>query len=175
MDVLAAKTISAVCFALFLRKAALKSRIICLVFMQERLMSEQKHLSHEQIAHEAWAELVRESPRAAELMHHLSAQIGDNNAVVISQQALAVLMNRSTDTVKRALKLLEARNWIEIRQVGERGTVNAYVLNCRVAWSKPRDGIRYSKFSATVVASSIEQSDEALLGIEPPLMYLPTR
>src|SRR3546814_6297989 len=34
-------------------------------------------------------------------------------------------------------------NWIEVRRIGENGTVNAYVLNDRVVWSGPRVGLRY--------------------------------
>lgn len=128
----------------------------------------------ERAAHEAWAALLRDSPRAAEVMHLLVARVGPHNAVVISQQTLATLMNRSTDTVKRALNVLKAGNWVEVRQIGDRGTVNAYVLNDRVVWSGSRDGIRHSLFSATVVASSVEQPDKDTLGKQPPLRQLPT-
>ena len=43
------------------------------------------------------------------------------------------------------------------------GTVNAYVVNDRVAWGQPRDQLRLSVFSAAVVADQADQ-DEALLG-----------
>jgi len=63
---------------------------------------------------------------------------------------------------------------LEIRQIGERGTVNAYVLNDRVVWSGPREGIRYSLFSAAVVVSDYEQPDQAELGQKPALRRLPS-
>lgn len=114
----------------------------------------------ERAAHEAWAELLRNSPRAAEMLHLLVARVGEHNAVVISQKTLSELMGRNRRTVIRATKDLVDGNWIQVRQVGERGTVNAYIINDRVAWSGKRDGIRYSLFSAAVVVSDREQPQE---------------
>jgi biotin operon repressor len=125
-------------------------------------------------AHEDWAVLLRDHPAAAQLMHLLVARVGDHNAVVISQNTLASLMGKSRDTVKRAVATLRERKWVEIRQIGERGTVNAYVLNDRVVWSGPREGIRYSLFSATVITADNEQPDRHELGDLPPLRQLPS-
>src|SRR3546814_15859217 len=61
----------------------------------------------------------------------------------------------------------------EVRRIGENGTVNAYVLNDRVVWSGPREGLRYSLFSATVVVSDSEQPDRDTLGKQEPLRRLP--
>jgi hypothetical protein len=118
--------------------------------------------------------LLRRSPRAAELLHLLVARVGENNAVVISQKTLASLMGRHVNTVATAVKDLVSGQWIEIRQVGDRGTVNAYVLNDRVVWSGPREGIRYSLFSATVIVSDQEQPDRDELGHQGALRTLPT-
>ena len=127
----------------------------------------------ERAAHEAWAALLRQSPRAAELLHLLVARVGEHNAVVVSQQTLAGLMGRSINTVKTALGVLKAGRWIEVRQIGDRGTVNAYVLNRNVVWSGPRDGIRYALFSAAVVVSDQEQPDKDFLDQGEPLRALP--
>lgn len=128
----------------------------------------------EKAAHEAWAMLIIKSPKAATLMHILTSKVGENNAVVISHKILAKLMMvKSVTTVKQAIKVLEAGNWIEVRQVGERGTVNAYVLNDRVAWTQPRENLRYSLFSATVIISDDEQPDRSELGAQQPLRRLP--
>ena len=128
----------------------------------------------ERAAHEAWAALLRQNPRAAEMLHLLVARIGDHNAVVISQKTLAELMGRSTRTIRRATKDLVEGRWIEVRQIGETGTVNAYVINDRVAWATGRDGLRYSLFSAAVVLSASEQPDEDDLGAQEPLRELPS-
>lgn len=48
------------------------------------------------------------------------------------------MMVRSIITVKQAIKVLEAWNWIEIRQVEELGTVNVYVyvIKDRAVWTQ---------------------------------------
>lgn len=107
-------------------------------------------------------------------MHLLVARVGEHNAVVVSQETLANLMGRSRRTVIRAAADLAAANWIEIRQIGKAGTVNAYIINDRVAWVGPREGIRHSLFSAAVIVSSDEQPDTPELGQQKPLRRLPS-
>lgn len=131
-------------------------------------------LQTERAAHEAWAKLIAEAPKAAQLMHLLVARIGENNAVVISQKNLIRLMGASRPTVQRAVKKLRDDLWIEVRQIGDRGTTNAYVVNDRVAWLGRRDGIRYSLFSAAVVISDDEQPDAAELDRQEPLRQIPS-
>lgn len=128
----------------------------------------------ERKAHEAWAALIAKAPKAAQVMHILTSQVGENNAVIISQKNLMKLTGASRRTVQRALSVLQDDRWIEIRQVGQNGTVNAYVINDRVAWSGKRDGIRYSLFSATVVLSDDEQPDRDELGKQEDLRKLPS-
>jgi hypothetical protein len=106
-------------------------------------------------------------------MHLLAARVGEHNAVVISQKTLASLAGASRRGVQNALKVLERDCWLELRQIGERGTVNAHVINDRVVWSGPRDGLRYSKFSAVVIVSDEEQPDREDLGRQEPLHKLP--
>lgn len=127
----------------------------------------------ERKAHEAWAALIRKSPLAAQIMHVLTSQVGEGNAVVLSQKNLARLVRGSERGVRDAVKLLGKNNWIETRQVGGRGTVNAYIINDRVAWTGKRDGIRYSQFSANVIVSDDEQPDAATIGSQEPLRRLP--
>lgn len=131
----------------------------------------------ERAAHEAWAKLIATSPLAARVMHVFASRVGEHNAVVISQGTLATLLGAHRRSVTRAISLLERDRWIEVRQIGDRGTVNAYVLNDRVVWSGHRDGIRYSLFSAAVVVSADEQPDASELDRNNelrPLRRLPT-
>lgn len=128
----------------------------------------------EREAHEAWAALMRNSPRAAELLHLLVARMGEHNAVVASQKTLGSLMDRNPRTVRRAVKDLVAGNWIEVRQLGDTSSVNAYIINDRVAWQGKRENMRYTLFSAAVVVSSAEQPDQASLGAQEPLRELPS-
>ncbi|TJZ89015.1 helix-turn-helix domain-containing protein [Paracoccus gahaiensis] len=130
----------------------------------------------ERAAHEEWAQLIIRAPKAAAVMHILTARMGDNNAVVISQRELQDATGVSRPTVQRALNILRDENWIEIWQVGESGTVNAYVVNDRVAWHGSRDGIRRSLMSATLVLSEREQKGkEHLIGQDTPLKQVPTQ
>lgn len=117
----------------------------------------------ERKAHEAWANLIARKPRAAMLLHHLVAQMGHQNAVVVSQKTLSKLMGCGLRTVQYAIADLVAGKWIQVVKLNGPGTVSAYVVNARVAWGQPRDQLRLSVFSATVVAD-IEDQDEALLG-----------
>ena len=130
----------------------------------------------EREAHEEWAKLIGRAPKAAQLMHIITARLGEHNAVVISQKTLTELMGTSRRTVQRALTILADERWIEVRQIGENGTVNAYIINDRVAWTGKRDGIRYSLFSANIVISSQEQPDRAAVenDRQQPLRHIPS-
>jgi DNA-binding transcriptional regulator YhcF (GntR family) len=117
----------------------------------------------ERRAHEAWASLIAKSPTAAMVMHHLVARMGHQNAVVISQKTLAKLLGCHPDTVKRAVADLVRDRWVQVVQVGGRGTVNAYVVNDTVAWGQSRDQRpTLSVFSAQVVADAEDQTAAVL-------------
>lgn len=124
-------------------------------------------------AHEAWARLGTKYPAASALLHVLAANVGEKNSIVASHKVLAKLMGSSPSTVKRALKILEAGNWIEIAQIGANGTVNAYVLNSRVVWTEGRDKLRYSRLQAEVLLSEEEQPAGALDSDKEALHQLP--
>lgn len=127
----------------------------------------------ERAAHEAWMNLIAKSPVGAQVMHALTARLGDHNAVVISQVALARIIGRSERAVRTAIAVLRDDNWIEVRQLGNAATVNAYIVNDRVAWTGKRDGIRHSLFSATVIVSEEEQPDKNSLGRQAALRRVP--
>lgn len=124
-------------------------------------------------AHEAWARLGTKHPAASALLHVLAANVGDQNAIVASHKILARLMGASASTVKRALKTLSDGNWIEVHQIGASGTVNAYVLNSRVAWTEGRDRLRYARLKADVLLAEDEQDAGALDAPKTALYNLP--
>ena len=128
----------------------------------------------ERAAHEAWSSLIAKSPVAAQVMHILTANLGDHNAVVISQKTIAEMIGRSDRSVRTAIAMLRDENWIEVRQIGLSSTVNAYVVNDRVAWGAKRDGLRYSLFSAAVVVSESEQPDRDSLSMQASLRRVPS-
>lgn len=136
--------------------------------------SQSRWVQTDRATHEEWARLSVANPKAGALLHILAWRVGNQNAVVASHKTLAELLGvRSVTTIKTALAALVAGNWLEIRQIGENGTVNAYVLNDRVVWHGPREGLRYSLFSASVITRSSEQPDQADLGQQEPLRRLP--
>ena len=117
----------------------------------------------ERKAHEAWGRLTLKSPRAAAVMHHLIANMGHQNAVVIAQKTLAKLVGCSLRTVQYALADLERDSWIQAVQIGSNGTVNAYVVNSAVAWGESREHIgRLSVFHAAVIADAEDQRPDTL-------------
>lgn len=126
-------------------------------------------------AHEHWAQFLalRGATAASRVMHLLLARMGDHNAVVVSQKTLAALLQCDERTVRRAISMLRLHNWIDVRQIGDRGTVNAYVINDRLAWYGAREGARYSLFSATVIVSEAEQPDQNTIDDRKPLHRLP--
>lgn len=113
----------------------------------------------ERSAHEAWAQLAVRSPRASALLHVMIARMGNGNALVISQKTLASLMSCHERTVRRSVAELVEENWIQAIQIGQAGSVNAYVINSAVAWGQRRDELHMAVFTATVVASAEEQKD----------------
>jgi hypothetical protein len=117
----------------------------------------------ERKASEAWARLCVRKPSAAAVLHHLVANMGHQNAVVIPQKVLAKLIGVSDRTVRTAIADLVADKWISVVKLNGPGTVAAYVVNDRVAWGQRRDQLCLSVFSATIVADRDDQ-DEALLG-----------
>lgn len=119
------------------------------------------------------AALTISHPRASALLQVILSQLGRSNALVASQATLATLAKCTDRTIRRSLEILKVGNWIEVRQIGASGSVNAYIVNDRVAWVGARDGIRYSLFSATVLASEAEQPDRDQLGSQPPLEAIP--
>ena len=130
----------------------------------------------ERKAHEAWGQLTNRHPKAAAVMHYLVSNMGHQNAVVISQDTLADLVGVHRTTINRALQVLSDENWIQIVRFGARNTVNAYVINSNVAWGEKRDNIRFSVFSANVIASSKDQDAQTLSNRELrklPIIYPP--
>lgn len=117
----------------------------------------------ERKTHEAWAALIGKKPRAAQLMHHLVALMGPQNAVVISQKLLAQIMGVGIRTVSSAVADLIGDKWISVVKINGPGTVAAYVVNDQVAWGESRANLRLSVFSATVIADRGEQ-DQTMLG-----------
>lgn len=125
----------------------------------------------EREAHEGFSKLTLRKPTAAALLHRFIAQMGDQNAVVISQALLAEQLGVSDRTVRAAIATLSAEKWIQVVRIGK-GRECAYIVNDRVAWSGPREGLRRSLFRANIVVA--EEDQEPLTLEETPLRRIPT-
>lgn len=145
------------------------------------LATENKHktwVQTERAAHEAWGTLIATAPMAARLAHVLVAHMGDGNTVVASQTTLGELMAPPgknpvhRNSVRKAIQKLESERWIEVVQLGGKGGALAYRINDRIAWGEKRDKLRYSRFSAQVLASSSEQAKP--IEDRPALRQIPT-
>ena len=125
----------------------------------------------ERAALEQWSALIGRQPTAGQVLALLVANMGSQNAIVISQAVLAKLTGKSLATVKRALLTLQAERWIQAVALGK-GKEKAYVVNSRVAWGQPRKQLVLSKFDAAIVANRDDQ--DALALDEAPLRQIPT-
>lgn len=121
-----------------------------------------KWVQTERKAHEEWARLGIRKPIASAVLHKLVAAMGNQNAVVIGQKTLAALLGVHDRSISRAVSDLAAENWIQVVKIGK-GKEVCYLVNDRVAWGQPRDQLRLSVFSATIVANADDQ-DAVTLG-----------
>lgn len=119
---------------------------------------------------EGLAELVREAPKAAELIVQLirRMQPGAGGVVIASRETMRELLGSSMPSVDRALKVLIEGGWVQRIRVG--GTP-ALAINHRVAWIGPRGDLQHAVFGATVIASRSEQ--DALSLSPPPMKTVP--
>ena len=69
-------------------------------------------------SHEAWAQLTARKPAASAVLHLLSASIGNQNAVVVSQKTMAKILSVTDRTIRNAISDLEAGNWLQVVRIG---------------------------------------------------------
>lgn len=112
-------------------------------------------------SHEAWAQLTARKPAASAVLHLLSASVGNQNTVVVSQKTMAKILGFTDRTIRSAIAELEAGSWLQVIRIGA-GRECAYRLNDRVAWADKRDNLRLSRFSAEVIADAEDQSERTL-------------
>jgi hypothetical protein len=103
--------------------------------------------------------LGKRSPLAHSMLWLLIERMNKTNAIVISQKAMAELLDAHKGSISRAAKMLSDERWVQVVKIG---TSNAYVVNSQVIWrANNRNGKRYTVFNAEVIASESEQSDLA--------------
>lgn len=109
--------------------------------------------------------LMVESVSARRLLTVLIKGMDKGNALVISQERLQKETTFGASTIKRAIKLLRERRWIEVIKVGN---MNVYRVNSNVVWTSRADG-KHASFNATVVVDWDEQDAITKSGKTPQL------
>jgi len=123
----------------------------------------QPYVQTERAAHQAWGKMCVSRPAAGAIMHALCSVMDKRtNGVVITQKTLADWIGIHVNTVKSSINYLVEHNWIQRIQLGGRGTVNAYVINSRVAWADNRGKLPTASFHAQVIADRRDQDEKAL-------------
>lgn len=101
--------------------------------------------------------LAVKHPKAHAILYFLVDQMDQYNAVMCSYKVLEEVLEISTPTVTRNIKVLKDNGFI---QVLKSGTSNVYTINDSVYWKSWGNNRRYSKFPANVVLSATEQDKE---------------
>ena len=91
------------------------------------------------------------------------------NAVVVSQNTLAEILNYNKSTISRAVKVLRTENWVQVVSIG---SSFGYLVNNRVAWRDHSDK-KIGFFSAEVVVSASEQKESIEALESQPLRRIP--
>ena len=122
----------------------------------------QTFVQTERQAHIALAKLSAKHPSAGMIMNLLVGLMDRQCAVCIAHETLSKMLGVHRNTIKRGLGVLKKGRWIQQVQIGQRGTVNVYLVNSAVAWADRRDNLKLSRFHAVVIADADDQDEETL-------------
>jgi hypothetical protein len=111
--------------------------------------------------------LAMKHPTAMGVLVYLMGNMGRNNALAISQAALAKKVGATRSAVNRSVAILASHQFSEFINVGN---LCIYRVNARVAWQGNR-GERYAHFMADVIAFEDEQTKP--IEDSPPLKKVP--
>lgn len=100
--------------------------------------------------------LMSKSPIAYRIFKFLINGMDDYNAVICSYKVLQENFGISQDTVRRAIKILKEKKYIDVYKSG---TSNVYVINKNIVWSSWGTNFKYAKFGANIILSESEQEN----------------
>lgn len=101
--------------------------------------------------------LMSKSPIAYRIFKFLINGMDDYNAVICSYKVLQEHFNISQDTVRRAIKILKEKQYIEVYKSG---TSNVYAINKNIVWNSWGTNYDYAKFGANIILSETEQEEK---------------
>lgn len=99
--------------------------------------------------------MTRENPKALEVFWWVLERMDNDNAIVISQQALADSLKVSRMTIHRATEYLKNE---KILTILKSGNTSIYVLNSQIVWKNDAESKKYAHFSAKVYITAEEQN-----------------
>ena len=107
------------------------------------------------------ADLVKVNPIGAQILFWLFSKMDRlQNAAICSYTVLHEQLGYSRQSIAKAVKELEAAQWIAIERSGN---MSIYCVNERVAWQAANNQRHYARFSATVLLSSTEQKSDVTM------------
>lgn len=98
--------------------------------------------------------IVRENPKAAEMLFWLIEKMDERNALVVSQQAISEALQCHRNTIGNHTKYLTEIKAIDTLKTG---TTSVYLINKEIAWKSTPSNKIYAQFGATVYVSESEQ------------------
>lgn len=100
---------------------------------------------------------VAENPLAMKIYLLIIRKMNVKNALVASYQFFMDYFQTSRSSVKRAMKVLETEN---VLQVKRRGGLTLYLLNPNVVWKGKGNQVKYCEFESKIVFTEKEWSDD---------------
>ncbi|MDO1451532.1 replication/maintenance protein RepL [Rhodocytophaga aerolata] len=102
-------------------------------------------------------EMIEENPTALKVLLWIIEKMDKNNALVISQIALAESLNVHRNTIGNSISYLKQKKAVEVLKSG---STNIYAVNTEIAWKSLANNKQFALFSAKVYLSSSEQDGD---------------
>ncbi len=113
--------------------------------------------AYEKVAHGYVEELSRRNPVASSVFTFLVNNMGSENALIVSYEAMMSHFQRGRRSLSDSIKYLKENKYISVLKSGN---MNIYCINARIVWNQSQDKIHYAKFNAAVYVCKSEQMDK---------------
>lgn len=100
---------------------------------------------------------IAESPLATKIYFLIIEKMNNKNALVASYQFFMDYFGMSKSSVRRAIRVLEAENVLQIKR---RGGITVYLLNPQIVWKGKGSHVRYCEFEGNIVFTETEWSND---------------
>ncbi len=98
--------------------------------------------------------MMKENMTATELFLFLIGNMDKQNAIIISQTAMAEATGYSRQTINKSIKYLVDK---KVLAIFKSGFSNIYAINSQIVWRSNAKGKKYALFDARVYISKSEQ------------------